>query len=102
MYDRRMKATKKEEQEEIGSIAEKIEEKGSADWGVMPPSAVAGVSMAFDEPVQDDFVQDDYIQVADMDFVASPEWVQAVHTEERHELVTMDNNYIDFDECEVI
>jgi hypothetical protein len=58
--------------------------------------------MAFDEPVQDDFVQDDYIQVADMDFVASPEWVQAVHTEERHENVTMDNNYIDFDECEVI
>jgi hypothetical protein len=36
-----------------------------------------------------------------MDFVASPEWVEAVHTEVLHEEVSMDNNYIDFDECEV-
>jgi hypothetical protein len=100
-YDRRMKATKKEEQEEMGSIAEKIEEEEFVDWGVTPRSAVAENMAAYEEPVQDDFVQDDYVQEADMDFVASPEWVQAVHTEELHEAVAMDNNYIDFDECEV-
>ncbi|MDR1496507.1 MAG: DUF1538 domain-containing protein [Clostridiales Family XIII bacterium] len=101
MYDRRMKATKAEEQEEMGAIADVIEEDEFVGWGVAPLRAAASASGALDENVQDDYVQDDYVQEADMDFVASPEWVEAVHTEERHEEVTMDNNYIDFDECEV-
>jgi hypothetical protein len=101
IYDRRMKATKQGEQDEMGSIAESIEGEDFADWGVMPQLAVADGGAAQGEFVQDDFVQDDYAQEADMDFVASPEWVQAVHTAEQHEMVIMDNNYIDFDECEV-
>jgi hypothetical protein len=95
MYDRRMKATKAEEQEEMGAIAEIVEEEEFVDWGAIPPRAEE-----MGENVQDDYVQDDYAQDADMDFVASPEWVQALHTDELHEEVTMDNNYIDFDECE--
>jgi hypothetical protein len=95
LYDRRMKATKAEEQEEIGAIAEIVEEEEFADWGAVPLRAETA-----DGNVQDDYVQDSYAQDADMDFVASPEWVQAMHTEERREEVTMDNNYIDFDECE--
>jgi hypothetical protein len=75
-----------------------MEDAEFVDWGVIP--VVAKISGAQDENVQDDYVQDSYAQEADMDFVASPEWVQAVHTEERHEQVKMDNNYIDFDECE--
>jgi hypothetical protein len=104
MYDRRMKATKAEEQEEMGAIAESVEEEEFVGWGAAAPRAVAsgdGAEGAEDENVQDDYVQDDYAQEANMDFVASPEWVEAVHTEERHEEVTMDNNYIDFDECEM-
>jgi hypothetical protein len=94
MYDRRMKATKAEEQVEMGAIAER-EEEDFVDWGAAPPlTGEAG------ENVQDDYVQDDYAQDADMDFVASPEWVQAIHAEELHEEMAMDNNYIDFDECE--
>jgi hypothetical protein len=103
MYDRRMKATKAEEQEEMGSIAEEIEEADFVDWGVLPLMAAASGpdgGVAQDVYVQDDYVQDNYAQDADMDFVASSEWVQAVHSEERHEEVRMDNNYIDFDECE--
>ncbi|MDR1291816.1 MAG: DUF1538 domain-containing protein [Clostridiales Family XIII bacterium] len=96
MYDRRMKATKAEEQEEMGTLAEHMEDAEFVDWGVLPIDA----GLRADENVQDDYVQDSYAQEADMDFVASPEWVQAVHTEERHEQVKMDNNYIDFDECE--
>jgi hypothetical protein len=79
----------------VGAIAEVVEEEDFVDWGASPVRADAS-----DENVQDDYVQDDYVQAADMDFVASTEWVQAVHTEELHEEVVMDNNYIDFDECE--
>jgi hypothetical protein len=100
MYDRRMKATKAEEQEEMGTLATQMEEEEFVDWGVLPAAAGAAVGAATEENVQDDFVQDSYAQEADMDFVASPEWLQAVHTEELHEEVQMDNNYIDFDECE--
>jgi hypothetical protein len=101
MYDRRMKATKAEEQEEMGAIAESVEEEDFLGWGAAPLRAEAAEGGVQGENVQDDFVQDDYVQEADMDFVASTEWVEAVHTEELHEQVTMDNNYIDFDECEV-
>jgi hypothetical protein len=101
MYDRRMKATKAEEQEEMGAIAEVIEEEEFVGWGVMPLSSGGPEGGEEGGNVQDDYVQDDYVQEADMDFVASPEWVEAVHTEELHEEVSMDNNYIDFDECEV-
>jgi hypothetical protein len=107
MYDRRMKATKAEEQEEMGTLAGQMEDAEFVDWGVMPLSAETGGAGGGsgsgglqDENVQDDFVQDSYAQEADMDFVASPEWVQAIHTEELHKQVRMDNNYIDFDECE--
>jgi hypothetical protein len=99
MYDRRMKATKAEEQEEMGAIAEQMEDAEFVDWGVIPLGAKDSGG-AQDDNVQDDYVQDSYVHEADMDFVASPEWVQAVHTEEIHEQVQMDNNYIDFDECE--
>ncbi|MDR0519780.1 MAG: DUF1538 domain-containing protein [Clostridiales Family XIII bacterium] len=101
MYDRRMKATKKEEQDEMGSMAVSMEGEEFLDWGVVPQLAVAGGAAMGEVSVQDDFVQDDYAHEADMDFVASPEWVQAMHSEEKHAEVTMDNNYIDFDECEV-
>jgi hypothetical protein len=101
MYDRRMKATKAEEQEEMGAIAEVMEEEEFTGWGVAPLAAEDSGDGMQDENVQDDYVQDDYVQDADMDFVASPEWVEAVHTEELREEVTMDNNYIEFDECEV-
>jgi hypothetical protein len=100
MYDRRMKKTKAEEQNEMGATAETIEEE-FVGWGVAPLSAAATGGSGESENVQDDYVQDDYVQEADMDFVASPEWVEAVHTEELHEQVSMDNNYIDFDECEM-
>jgi hypothetical protein len=98
MYDRRMKATKTEEQEEMGALAGQMEDAEFVDWGVLPLSSK--VDGEPDENVQDDYVQDSYAHEADMDFVASPEWLQAVHVEERHEQVKMDNNYIDFDECE--
>jgi hypothetical protein len=100
MYDRRIKAAKAEEQDEMSAIAESVEENAFVDWGLAPPAATHTSGAAADDNVQDDYVQDDYAQDADMDFVASPEWVQAVHTDEVHESVIMDNNYIDFDECE--
>jgi hypothetical protein len=78
VYDRRMKQTVAEEREEFVGIAHTIEEEDFFDWNARP------------EMVQ-----------ADMDFVASPEWITAVHEEEVREDVNMDNNYIDFDECEV-
>jgi hypothetical protein len=77
MYERRKKATEAEEQEEFVDIAHTIEEEDFLDWNARPEMAHA-----------------------DMDFVASPEWITAVHVDEVREDVTMDNNYIDFDECE--
>jgi hypothetical protein len=60
-----------------------IEEEEFVDWAVQ---------------LQASEVSDDFETRIDMEYVASPEWVELIRNDELHDAILTDNKYIDFDE----
>ena len=85
IYQRKLKTTKEDEAGTFEDIAADIEEHAAHEWSVSTLTAASDVV-------------DDYGM--DAEYAASSEWLHEVHSEEIHEEVTADNNYIEFDECE--
>jgi hypothetical protein len=85
IYKRKMAETASVEEGAIESITHQIEEHQiAARWGAAEYSDEAG---RFDAD-------------ADMDYAASPEWVEEVKSDEALRRINEDNQYIDFDDYE--
>ncbi|MDR3071975.1 MAG: DUF1538 domain-containing protein [Clostridiales Family XIII bacterium] len=86
VYQLKMRRADAEETEAYEELAKDFEDKHFVEW----------ISKASD-PTD---VIDDFVAQADMEFVASPEWLSLVHQDQIHSEIVKDNKYIDFDELE--
>jgi hypothetical protein len=83
IYSKKLARAGDEETKTYDELAEDIEEKEFVDWAVQ---------------LQASEVSDDFETRIDMEYVASPEWVELIRNDELHDAILTDNKYIDFDE----
>jgi len=86
IYNRKLSTTKQEEAETFQEIAEDFMESESLTWRSKAVANVADVTDSYK---------------LDSDYAASTDWINEIYSDGIGENVISDNNYIEFDKCEV-